>query len=274
MTRVLSTGYSAHLAGLTQAVVELYKISAAGMSLFTYTDSKESVTYHGLTYKPYPIKRSKIIFSADLRVDQTSISLATNWGLNRAITSNTLSGAAFSITRVRKDAPDHDNILLFEGEVANISSSFNQLELRAQTLDFLNFLLPRREIQVACNWKLYDKFCSLGLTTYQSDGITSQSSPSGKTLYSSTFSAKSNDYYTLGFIEMTDGDNKNFKRSISDHTSNTITVIPPFPYAVGQTASFKVAPGCKHDIDDCENKFNNLINYGGFPFVPKQDAVL
>ncbi len=274
MTRALSSGYLAHLAGLTQSVVELYKISAVGMSLFTYTDSKEAVRYHGLTYTPYPIKREKVNFSVDLRVDQTSVRLARNWGLDRAVTANLLSGAAFSITRVRKEAPDHDNMLLFDGEIANIASGFSEIQLRAQTLDFLNFLLPRREIQVACNWKLYDKFCSVGVTTFQSSGVTSQASATGRILNSTTFSGETNEYYTLGYVEITSGDNKHLKRSISSHTSDAVTVIPPFPFTLAQSTSFKVVPGCRHDIGDCEDKFNNLINYGGFPYVPKQDAIM
>jgi len=275
MTRALSSGFLTHLSGNEQNVVELYKISAVGMSLFTYTDSKEDVSYHGLTYKAYPIKRSKIVFSTDLRVDQTNIRVAKNWGFNRAINADLLSGSSLSIVRVNKNNPNEDNLTLFHGEVANISSGFQELELRGQTLDFLNYQIPRREIQVACNWKLYDRFCAVGLTLYQEAGTLSQTSSLGKDLVSSVFSSKSDNYFRQGFIEITTGENDKIKRHVSWHVGETVTVIPPFPFSsIPSGTTFKIAPGCKHDTDDCENLFNNIINYGGYPYTPKQDSAL
>jgi hypothetical protein len=30
--------------------------------------------------------------------------------------------------------------------------------------------------------------------------------------------------------------------------------------------------GCSHQPDDCQNKFNNLINFLGFQFIPQVNA--
>jgi uncharacterized phage protein (TIGR02218 family) len=274
MSKNLPASFSTHLSGTTHSTVELYKISAVGMSLFTYTDSKESVSYLGLEYTPYPIKRSKIAFSTDLMVDQTIITMAKNWGANRGIDINLFSGADLSITRVNKDNPNVDNLLMFDGEVADIVTNFETIEMRSQTLDFLNFEIPRREIQVGCNWKLYDKFCALGLTLFQDVGSVSSSALLGRELISTTFSGQTNDYYTQGFIEMTSGNNKSLKRNVSSHVGMTITVVPNFPSSVVSGSEFKIAPGCRKDIVDCESKFSNLINYGGFPYTPKQDDII
>jgi|GEM_PF-5803044 uncharacterized phage protein (TIGR02218 family) len=274
MSKNLPSSFSTHLSGTTHSTVELYKISAVGMSLFTYTDSKESVNYLGIEYTPYPIKRGKIAFSTDLMVDQTVITMAKNWGVDRGIDINLFSGADLSITRVNKDNPNVDNLLMFDGEVADIVTNFETIEMRSQTLDFLNFEIPRREVQVSCNWKLYDKYCAVGLTLFQTAGTIDETAFLGRELVSTTFSGQTNDYYTQGFIQMTSGDNINLRRNVSSHTGLTITVVPNFPYAVDEFDNFKISPGCRKDIIDCETKFSNLINYGGFPYTPKQDDII
>ncbi len=77
----------------------------------------------------------------------------------------------------------------------------------------------------------------------------------------------------FGFIKITSSDNNELKRYVASHVGQTIIVIPNFPYQIFDTDTFEVVPGCKHDLDDCENKFDNLVNYGGFPFTPRADEI-
>jgi hypothetical protein len=474
LARTLSSSFTSTLAGLTMSVVELYRISTPGMSTFTYTDSNTqvyvppttpSLSYAGLTYDPYPIKRNKISFSTDLKIDQTEITLAKNWGIDNAIVKDVLNGASVQIIRVNTDLPDVDNLLLFDGEVADTGLNELNATLRCQTLDFLNLELPKREFQVACNWKLYDEFCTIdsddfkvsipntdilevtpsldsyisqsssgqtfgynanlsvsGLTTdifrtllkfdfsqirtnativgatlslyyydfvdsgavgkkfnaaritntswdenvtwdtqpaFTATGITSAtipgatnawvswnvkdqvitakddvgkishfmitdsdegSSPGGSDFYSRDYigntalrpklsikyengfdllrsttrdvitaddiagpigSPLALEYFRGGFIKATSGKNNLLRRQITGHTSSilgtthdTVHVIPPFPFDFELVDGIELLPGCDHSITDCETKYNNLINYGGFPWVPNQDSVL
>jgi uncharacterized phage protein (TIGR02218 family) len=66
------------------------------------------------------------------------------------------------------------------------------------------------------------------------------------------------------------GPNKTFIRAIVGHTGDTITLDRVISsLIVGDPID--VLPGCAHDVNDCTNKFNNLLNYGGFPFIPRKD---
>ena len=78
------------------------------------------------------------------------------------------------------------------------------------------------------------------------------------------------DYFAAGTIEITSGDNaglrpKEIKRYESD---GTIEIYEPFyyPLAVGDT--YTLIPGCRKRLTDCRDKWNNVINFGGFSFVP------
>ncbi len=46
------------------------------------------------------------------------------------------------------------------------------------------------------------------------------------------------------------------------------------PYAPAPGDQFTVYPGCDKSVFACRNKFNNLLNYGGFPFTPNEETAL
>ena len=283
MARILSSSFTNTLAGLTMNVVELYKISATGMSTFTYTDSNSKlylspstlVGYAGLTYAPYPIKRNKISFSTDLKIDQTEVILAKNWGIDNAIVKDILGGASIQIIRVNADLPDEDRLLLFDGEIADTNIDEQDITLRCQTLDFLNLELPKREFQVACNWQLYDEFCNVILSDFTLGLTTENLNTTTRNIISApSIANQSDDYYLGGYVQSNSGTNSGLKRHISSHIGQTVTVTPPFPFDFELTDDIDVIPGCDHSIVDCEVKFDILINYGGYPWIPNQDSVL
>ncbi len=270
-----SEGYSNHLAGTTQTVVEVFSIVATGMTNQYYTDCDQSIWLAGITYDPYPIRRSKISFSTDLKPNEVELNMASSGVLLEGRYKGALAGATILIHRVNLNHPDEQNLLLFDGEVGATDLDEDVFTIKAVTLDFLGQEIPRREFQVQCNWRLYDEWCTLGLTGgWQAGGTFSLSSPDRKELYSETFGLKADDYYVLGFITINTGINSEIKRHVTSHVGNTITVVPPFPFDVKYVDQFDIAPGCKHDITDCEDKYNNIVNYGGFPWIPTQDVVL
>ncbi len=279
MTKKIFGGLLSHVAGLTHSVVELYKISAVGMSTFTWTDANRGISFSGMSFYPWPIKRSKISFSSDFRVDQTEVTCAKNWGIERAVEKDVLSGANFEIYRVRVDNPSNDYTVMFSGEVAQIQTGEMEVTLRGQTLDFLNVEVPKREYQVMCNWKLYDEFCTMDAYGWLVGSCFLTTSADGKTLVSQAFAGTSvatyvNGYWNQGYIRATSGPNDELKREVSSHVGMSITVVPPFPETVSAQDTFQIYPGCNHDMTDCENIFSNIVNYGGFPFIPRQDDIL
>jgi uncharacterized phage protein (TIGR02218 family) len=46
----------------------------------------------------------------------------------------------------------------------------------------------------------------------------------------------------------------------------------PEPIEVGDT--FSITAGCDKSFDTCRNRFDNVLNFGGFPHIPGNDFVL
>jgi uncharacterized phage protein (TIGR02218 family) len=261
------------------SLIELFSISAVGMSSFRYTDSNEPIGYAGLTYYPYPIKRNKISFSSDLKVDETNLTFANNWGVENAIAKDMLAGADVRIIRVDRDIPDDSNVILFDGEIGDTKIDGLNVFARCQTLDFLNIELPAREYQVACNWRIYDTYCGLTVADYTVDTTVTSTTRNVLTgtyvAGTSVTGALADDYWTLGWAKSNSGMNDEVIRQITSHIGMTITVVPPFPFDfISGTDTLELVTGCDHSVTDCGDVFNNLINYGGFPFIPNQDTML
>lgn len=81
-------------------------------------------------------------------------------------------------------------------------------------------------------------------------------------------------YYDYGQITWTAGLNIGLTTDVkhNDGTNIYLQLTTPFAIQVGDT--FSIIPGCDHTRLTCANKFANLNNFGGFPFIPGNDKML
>lgn len=61
-------------------------------------------------------------------------------------------------------------------------------------------------------------------------------------------------------------------RSLVADGSIILQIPTPFEIQTGDT--FDITPGCNRSLSVCRDKFNNVVNHRGFPYIPGTDAVL
>lgn len=85
--------------------------------------------------------------------------------------------------------------------------------------------------------------------------------------------AEAADYFGAGTIAFTTGENAGLKpQKIKTHAADgTITLHEPFHYQVAIGDEYTLIPGCRKRQADCI-AWNNIINFGGFSFVPTQST--
>lgn len=76
------------------------------------------------------------------------------------------------------------------------------------------------------------------------------------------------DFLSQGTIAFTSGLNNGVIRTIKNWQNGTISLAQPLPSAPANGDTVTVAPGCDKAKSTCLNKFNNLANFRGFPYVP------
>jgi len=93
---------------------------------------------------------------------------------------------------------------------------------------------------------------------------------SSASAFTDTARAEAADYFAMGTIRFTSGANAGLKPlEIKSFTAGVIQTFEPFyfPPAIGD--AYSMIPGCRKRRDeDCRDKWNNILNFGGFKDMP------
>lgn len=77
------------------------------------------------------------------------------------------------------------------------------------------------------------------------------------------------DYFALGTIVFTSGLNAGLKAmEIKSFSGGAIVTFEPFQYQPAIGDAYTMIPGCRKSLAACRDKWNNVINFGGFPNMP------
>lgn len=163
----------------------------------------------------------------------------------------------------------------FSGQITLISDiSRNKVVMQcADYLYLLNVKVPTRIIQANCPWGFVDGNCSLAAATYTTN-FTASAATTAWVLTPTVAFTQAAGYYTQGVVKCLTGNNNGLSQAVKLHAGGTLTVMAPwlFPPAAGDT--FSVIAGCDKSVTTCSQKFNNLVHFGGMPFVPPPQSAV
>ena len=256
--------------------VELYKFSK-GATLWRYTDSDRDVVITSETYKAgWPISRTE----PEMSEETTRSALKINTAKDFPIAQLFVTGAPYEpvwVSIYRMHIGDTEAILLWQGKVRGIAWKASKGEAIIEC-DPVEKVIGkggfRQTFGPYCHKKLYSSRCGAPEASFTIDVTISNISASGYVLTAPEFASKPNQYFRLGEIYFPD---LGARCLIVDHTGNQITVkAVMIGLAVG--ANGRAVAGCNHvwkladgNWGDCKARFNNLDNFGGWPFVPTKN---
>ena len=248
--------------------VEYYEFVLADEQ-FNYTSGEDETVIGALTYTPIAIERSQIFLGTEVSRDILIITMPLSASpAERYILIVPGQIATLTIKRRhRTDTPTPELITIFKGLVRSASYTENgyTAQLAVVPLTYgLGREVPRITFQGLCNYVLYDNHCTVLQGAYDFTGPVTL--VDGDEITITGVTAQPDDYYTGGFVQWEGND----FRLILDHVGDIITVLMPFPDDV-TGENLTVFAGCDHTIATCKTKFDNVVNYGGFAFVPKKD---
>lgn len=78
------------------------------------------------------------------------------------------------------------------------------------------------------------------------------------------------DYFAYGTLQFTSGANAGLKPlEIKRHEADgTFETFEPFYYLPAVGDAYTLIPGCRKRLQDCRDKWGNVVNFGGFPNMP------
>lgn len=258
--------------------IEIIRFTLGAESFF-YTPSEDTISIGAEDYEPTAIKRGKISQSPEDRDNILEFTVdGENEFARRYIGVVPGSRALVVVQRVqRPDFPGPQVVTLFEGYVSSVK--FEQdghvARIAAQPIAAATSRpIPRYTYQGLCNNVLYDIRCKVDPTNaaFRHSGTVSDVTGNTITVIGADFFPDG--YFTGGFVE---ADGGNDARLILSHVGNVLQLLLPFPFST-LGAIVTVLAGCDHTIATCGTKFfttedptSNVINYGGFAFIPTKD---
>ncbi len=239
------------------AAIELFEFLLDG-TYYRYTSGSVTVVKDAQDFTAEPIRRGTIANSDDLnRAGVTLTALRDNPYVVAALASpqpHTLT--------IFGELSDSTWATIWKGRIVSLVLHGAEAEIETESLlTALNRVALYGKYQILCRHVLYDVGCQVTAATYKFTGTVSAIEGASVTIPG--LDAQSDDYYNGGYVKFGSYD----YRSIVDHAGNIITLFSVVPGLALSTAA-DVYPGCNHTEAECNTKFSNLLNYGGFPWLP------
>lgn len=217
------------------------------------------------TYTPLEIHRDRVVLGPEDQSTLLEITMPSAHALPQKFV-NSAPGVLCSVTirRVHKTDTANELVVAYKGILRSVMFS-NQagvakIGLMSQ-MGAMSRNIPRYTFQSLCNNVLFDRWCTISSSSFNFSATVSAASGSTITV-PGLGTAKGNQWAQGGYVSC-DGD----YRLILDQTGDVLTILLPFvDPATGLTAI--VYAGCDHSLPTCRAKFNNVVNFNGFAFIP------
>lgn len=289
--KTASTALISLLATRQFFTADLYQFSLSGGGQLNYCGGDRDMVWNNITWMaggttgPYFDRRDnkakchwKVGIEVDTLVFDVLPGSSTVLGdpFLSAIRQGVFDGA--EMTLYRAFMPTYGNVaagtvIMFAGRVAEIDASGSLATFSINShLELLNQNLPRNLYQAACLNALYDSGCTLNSASFAVTGSVSTTSAQS-IVYASL--PQVTGYFDLGMLTFTSGVNTGVSRTVKTYlqgSPSSIAFIAPFPSAPNAGDTFSIIPGCDKQQSTCQNKFNNLQHFRGFPYVPENST--
>ena len=246
--------------------IELYIVNLkTGTIYLAATDT--DITFAGQTYMAIPFQRETIDKSMDNVIDSCEISLGDGNYDKLAYLSNGFDFRGADVTIFKISYPDSledDTIksISFMGYINSCSYSDGVFSFSLNTR-LPNIEVPNRTCQLCCNSEFGDSECGISLEETNVELATG--STSSNILLPSTYETN---YWKDGVIFI-----KGESRLILSNEGNKIVVNYSFLQSdIKGGMEATLIRGCDKTKETCQNRFNNMKNFSGFPAIPFENV--
>lgn len=266
----------------------IIKVILANGTSFGYTNHDRPLTIDSFTYQPGAgLSRVKLTATANAEVSNQDVESSWTVDINEQDALNGLYDEAVVIfSWVSWEHPEYGSLEIFRGNIANLS--WTDVGFRAEIHNAVRRLNnPIGSIVTPyCRHQLGDTNdtnkatpggCNVNLASYTFTGsVSSILTDRRKFVFTGLASAQADGYFSTGVLTFTSGLNNNRIVDVKVHTVDSygsqVEFYTPTSYVISPGDTFSVVAGCDRSNTTCKDKFNNVVNFGGFPHL-SVDAV-
>lgn len=239
-----------------------------GSNTYRFTDLATDIVALSQTWSSAGLISGSIIQSRDLNKDILDIRFPrSNAFAYQYLNDIQDEITSLTIYRGYENDPDSEFITYWKGRIQSAQVSGNLITLECEPIQS-SLRRPglRARYSRLCRHAHYGRGC--GLDPDDSAWLTEDviASVNDLTLEIAAASMQSDGWYSGGMLRAPDGS----LRFIREHQGYYITISKAHDELI-VGASVKLYPGCDLLPETCRDKFNNLDNHGGFPYMPSRN---
>lgn len=268
-------------------MADLWVVTLNNGTIIRSNNSDINLTVDGVFYPcDGPIfSRDSVRQVVGLEADSLNMTIQTN-GTDQilgqswpaAARAGKFDGARVELRRFISDSFDNTavgSLPWFNGRVAELEVDRFSIQLSIKSdLELLDTQLPKNIFQPGCLNTVYDGGCKLSRASKTVAATVAAGANTQTTVLLSGFS-QANGWADLGVLEIDSGPNAGLTRRIRSQIGATVILSLPLPQECSVGTAVKVVAGCDGTRSMCASaKFNNEVNFRGFPFIPKPEAVM
>ena len=264
-------------------MADLFRITLSNGQILRHTNADMPVVWDGQTYEAHKliIKRGATRVAVGLDVDSNTLEIAAEpdyrleglqW--SEAALGGALDGARVVIERIFFSdwATPVGAVVIFSGRVSDVSGSRSAVKVDVKSdIELLNVSSPRNIYQSGCMRTLYDGGCKVNREKFTVNGRVTANSTTGTELACNLTQADG--WFNQGVIKFTSGRNVGLSRTVKEHKGGRLSFALRLPFPPQSGDVFKIYPGCDKRQETCGKKFDNIVHFRGFPYIPAADTI-
>ena len=264
-------------------MADLFRITLSNGQILRHTNADMPVVWDGQTYEAHKliIKRGATRVAVGLDVDSNTLEIAAEpdyrleglqW--SEAALGGALDGARVVIERIFFSdwATPVGAVIIFSGRVSDVSGSRSAVKVDVKSdIELLNVSSPRNIYQSGCMRTLYDGGCKVNREKFTVNGRVTANSATGTELACNLTQADG--WFNQGVIKFTSGRNAGLSRTVKEHKGGRLSFALRLPFPPQSGDVFKIYPGCDKRQETCGKKFDNIVHFHGFPYIPAADTI-
>lgn len=81
-------------------------------------------------------------------------------------------------------------------------------------------------------------------------------------------------YFAYGKVKWLTGANAGYSMEVRSFAPGAVTIVLPMEYPIAIGDTYTITAGCDKQFGTCKNRWNNVVNFRGEPYIPGIDTVI
>ncbi|MCC6936382.1 MAG: DUF2163 domain-containing protein [Thermomicrobiales bacterium] len=269
----ISASLLAHIQSETTTLCTCWRVTRLDGEVFGFTDHTSNLAVGGVVYVASTGYTATAVRSGSaLNVDNLDVEGALD---SETITESDLLAGIWDFAAIEIFQVNYEDLTMGEmnirtGNLGAVRTGKNAFvcELRGMMQRLQQGL--GRLVMPGCNADLGDSRCGINLSTFTNGTVSgSVDSAASDRQFVDAGLTQATGWFAGGLLTWASGANIGLRMEVKQFTSGgTVLLQLPMRNTIAVGDTFTITAGCDKSLATCRDKFNNVVNFRGFPHLP------